>query len=196
MSMPKHIFIVGAAGSGKTEFARMLAGELGTLPVVPRRNWRVAECGDLLIRRLANIQAHGRWPQPAPADQWVTYIRSRKEEYREQLRAIGDQLAVDAPGRLLDECADNAEIVVGARRKAEAVAYYGGDAWILRDGDTWIHVARPGRADSLGSDSRRLANDSFDREFFEKFCAHQVINRGDLAALEKEAALLAAMLTA
>jgi hypothetical protein len=141
---------------------------------------------------LAFIQAHGPWPGCEPADLWAAFIRKRKEEYRRQLRALGDLLALRAPGCLIDECADNGEIVVGARRKAELEGFYTkygamhlDDVMSGRIPHAWIFIERPGTG---------LANDSFDREFFEKFCRHHIINRGDLAALEKEAAFLAAAL--
>lgn len=171
--MNAKILITGAAGSGKSPFARLLSAALGELSGRP---WPVGECSDGLIRRAAHIQAHAPWPQAAGQEEWARYIRARKAEYRAMLLAIGDQLNADAPGKLVIETGYNADIIVGVRRESEAAALERKVA--RRDGECWFWIWVE------SADRQSDPNDRVDAEYFQKKANYSVRTISEIETLE------------
>ena len=94
----RRIFIVGPSGAGKSLFACYLAEAL-------RTGWR--ECSDVLVSRLARLQVvspYGIFNNFNRPEKWEAYIRARKEEYRPQLRELGEQFRELDAAYLLRAC--------------------------------------------------------------------------------------------
>lgn len=181
---PRRFFVVGPAGSGKSEFARMLAEELRAQrpavgPVI------LGECGEILIKLLAeqlSVGPHKLLNDHNKTEDWIANIKQWKPKYRAQLRWLGDLLSMVAPGFLaraalasvsaqLPEADRMTRICVGVRRAIECRA-------VLAQGDVWILVQRAGI---------EPVSDSFELKFFYPFCKVKVENDGDLAALRAKA---------
>lgn len=186
------IFVVGPAGSGKSLAARLLAARLK----LQNRDASVAECGEVIIKRLARVASKFPWSAAHDNDaRWVEFISERKPEYRDALRELGDQLTAENPAALVKECITS-NIIVGVRRFAEACSIYTGATISVNKGET-IRLQRPhGCADIWIYVDRASptppAADLFDRDFFEKFCPVHIFNGGNLENLEREVARVAA----
>ena len=82
--MIETIFVIGPAGSGKSEFA----GELqAALQRATLSGWAIADTSGVLITRLAEIQAAGPWEWMLPMGansvaKWEEYIRANKNRFR------------------------------------------------------------------------------------------------------------------
>lgn len=180
MSKPK-IFIVGPKGSGKTEFGRMVSA------AIRRRIGSVVmgECGQVLVDLMAREYALLPWPQCVDVDAWKAFIVARKEEYRAAMRERGDQMTQGNPSYLINAC-DGADVVVGVRRQREAESLYEFRSALHEQAADanhhWIYVTRPGAAPG---------NDSFDDEFFKRFCSHVVANNGPVEQLGDVAEVVA-----
>lgn len=161
----QRFFIVGPAGAGKSEFARLLAEELREAkrtPVV------IGECGAVLIGLLAKLR-HASWPSIGE-EWWVSHIHWCKALFRCDLRGLGDILCAANAGYVVNQAAAGASIIVGVRR---AVEYKACKQWQ----DDWIYVDRAG----VG------AHDSFESEFFLDVCPVKIQNDGDVDALRAKA---------
>ena len=139
------LFIIGAAGSGKTTAAKFIAEELRERAGDPG-GWGICETGDLIAARLAGLLAQVPMETPLGLarngeEWWREEIRGYKSLFREALAVLGDSLC-DAQGDYwIDQALrSNSRIVVGARREREARARFerGFD-------DVWILVERYGR---------------------------------------------------
>jgi|GEM_PF-4683096 len=183
-------FIVGPAGSGKSELARLMACHLAVIrPGYGFGQDLVGECGEVLIERLARIEAARARDRghDVSVEKAAAYIRSLKQYHRGALRELGDQLTAERGVALIRPLAD-APIICGVRRGREIEGLYdrGADAAIpiLRDcaaarRHNWIYIFRP---------NAEQVSDSFQAEYFKNFCSHFVQNRfGDLEGLERRA---------
>lgn len=167
--MNGKIFIVGAAGAGKTQFARALCASLKLPPS------EVAECGDVCVKLAARYEAAGSYPLASDRSiaAWEKYIRGDKSWYRGKLRALGDILTDIDPGYFVHSCFETgAQIIVGIRRECETRSAGNGVD------DRWILVTRPG--------ALNYENDWLDVEFFKMFCSIHVENDGTPAGLARE----------
>jgi len=125
-----RVFIIGPDGSGKSTAAWLLSNELFC---------SCAETGEAIIQALAFVFAGGKDGGESSRNCWATSIRTRKSEFRRELRAMGDLMTALKPTALIDECASRAKIVVGIRRLSEAEGYLQRCGW---DDSVWIRMER------------------------------------------------------
>lgn len=187
----EKIFVVGPAGSGKTELARLLGGHLRMHRAEPVL---IGECGEVLIGRLARIEQARAVDRgcSVTVESAGNYIRSVKQYFRQSLRELGDQLT-ELDASLLITSLAGCSIVCGVRREREVRGYYGApvEETVEALGDrarghrhAWIYVERGGVP----------VKDSFQTEFFKAFCQYTVVNNCDISVLERAAAGLAQQL--
>lgn len=182
------IFLVGAAGAGKSEAKAILAE---CLKLQRRRPIVAAETGDVVLDKVATYESYGNYPEPtakSPAA-WRAYILSDKRWYRGRLRAMGDIMTDANPRALIDPCL-SADLIVGVRRRSECLGLYA-EALAdlhsnvqeilrrcrleaLRVRHAWIRVERP---------DMPTIGDSFEAQWFQHFCPFNLRNttREDLA---------------
>ena len=186
MAIPSTIFVVGAQGSGKSTFARMLSDALEQLPEPScLGHWPVSECSTILARRLAHL-LQPCFPLPGVDEQQLAErIVRNKDYFREALRRLGEQMAEDSPAQLVRMAARHGRIVVGVRRREEVLAYC---AQQMEHGDSrgdrnlWVLV-----------DRTPTGPDDFEREMFQlQICRKTIFNNGDVALLKQNAWRLAA----
>jgi len=129
-----RIIVIGADGSGKSAAASVLARELGC---------HYSETGSVLTRRLADFFAAVTQGKKEAKKMWRRTISYCKNEYRPELKALGDVLTSDRPSYLIDNVG-RAKVIVGLRRKCEAQATI---EKFGRENTIWVHIYRPGAID-------------------------------------------------
>jgi hypothetical protein len=127
-----RIFIIGRDGSGKSLAAWLLANELKCSYV---------ETGRAVMSKLADLYAANADGSGRTKKFWLGVLRSCKEEFRRELRVMGDLITRIKPASLTDELGRSAKIVVGLRRKIEAEEYSERYGW---EESRWIRIERPG----------------------------------------------------
>ena len=158
------IFIIGSERCGKSSAAFFLSQAL---------NCEYAETGRLVINELAKLYATGNGA-PESYDTWVRIIGLHKDEFRHELGVVGDLITTLAPTHLIDDCAKRARIVVGVRRRREVLSFFRNCSrqdWNCR----WIKIVAPQPA---VSGSRY--------ELRSQPCDYEVVNDGDLPALQEK----------
>jgi len=163
------IFIIGADRCGKSTAAQYLAEALGC---------DYAETGRLVTQILAQLTAES-FGRPESAAACARMFSNFKEDCREALSTLGDQIAEFAPTFLMDVCSVFSKIVVGVRRRREALAYI--ESCSPENCDSiWIKIVAP---------QPPLPNSRY--ELHSLPCDYEVINDGSLADLQRKMHALA-----
>lgn len=173
---PRHVFMVGPRGAGKTTLGLQLAAALAR-PCV--------ETSERLNELLARIYAAEHGGKRSMAE-CLALIRGHKEMHRPALRELGNIVTSLNGGYLINkalhEGGNQPCVVNGVRRVVEVSGFYLHPLYQDADetmraltleaamrNDLWVFVEKPGTG---------LEQDSFDRGFFERFCKIHVTNDG------------------
>lgn len=175
-----RIIIVGPRHSGKNTLAAMLHEELDCC--------QTFDIGTYLIRQLAE-RGCPFGCDPHFVSEAARHIAAKKDEYRQKLIALADEIRAIHPAALINKGFAAAPIVVGVRLHSELRAYLSGSLFAQKSG-LLIEMRREGALLRGGGDNFELTNAH--QMYLQNFASVMCIdNNGSIEDLRKWAKLAA-----